>query len=336
MGESGLSIGLPELIQEVGFFLDYGRGVVKDHTANQLSEIMSIIQSGVRRVYYPLAVNQDMAGYEWTWLRPTATLTLSQAMAGALTRGTFVTETSITQTTTGAVATFVSNDGSNMTIYGVNGTADASSTWYPTDDGSDVTNAWTPTEIADTSKFDMPDDFGRLHGDFHYAANDYRNSIPGVPLASIYARRAVGIQYSAPALVATRFKESDGSTGQRQEVLFWPSPDALWTLTYEYEAYSGALSDSSPYPLGGMKLAELYIESCLAVAETRSLEEVGLHTQQYGALLIDAIARDKRGGPQNFGQMGNFDYQKDDYDSNRFRRGYGSANYPISYNGTDL
>ena len=331
MAESGLSIGLPELIQEVGFFLDYGRGVDPTHDAGQLSEIMSIIQSGVRRVYYPLPAGQGTVGHEWSFLRPTTTITLQQAVSGALTRGSFTAGDSITQTTTLARATYVSDDGAEMVLYGVSGIADGTSTWYPSDDDDDTTNAWTPTEIADTSKYDLPDDHGRLVGGLHFAANLYRRSIEVVPIAQILEMRAVNAYTSYPRYAAVRYKSSDGSGGQRQEILFFPQPDQAFVLSYEYEAYNGPLSDSYPYPLGGMQLAELYIESCLAVAESRLNEEVGLHTAQYQALLVDAIVRDGKRDAQSYGQMGHVE----DTHDRRNRYGAAYSKYPIVINGVN-
>jgi hypothetical protein len=326
MSESGLSIGLPELIQEVGFFLEYGR---TGHTEDQLSQIMAVIQSGVRRVYYPPAINGLPAGHEWSWLRPTSTLTLQQAMSGALTRGSFTAGDSITQTSTLARATYVSDDGSEMTLYGVSGVADGTSTWYPSTDDDDTTNAWTPTETADTSKFDLPDNLGRIVGSLHFPANEYRQSVAVVPIGHILEMRAVNALSSTPRFAAIRYKESDGSGGQRQEILFFPQPDQAWVMLYEYEAYSGALSDSYPYPLGGMQLAELYIESCLAVAESRIQDEIGNHTTQYQALLVDAISRDRKHDAQHYGQMG---HVEDTYDY-RFRYGAAYSNYPILISG---
>ncbi len=102
-------------------------------------------------------------------------------------------------------------------------------------------------------------------------------------------------------------------------------------MIYEYEAYNSALSDSFPYPLGGMKLSELYIESCLAVAESRSGDELGVHTQTFQILLVDAISRDRKNGAKYFGQMGHRDTEVD-----KFRRGYTGSVYPITYNGNDV
>ena len=324
MAESSLSIGLPELIQEVGFFLDYGRS---GHAEAQLSEIMGVIQSGVRRVYYPAGPGAN--AHEWSWLRPTATLTLTKTIDGALTRGSFTAGGQITQTTTLAMATYVSDTGTAMTLYGVSGVADASSTWYPSDDDDDTANAFTPTEIADTSVYDLPDNFGRIVGPIHFPSNEYRASVVTVPVGQILEMRALNAFSSTPRVAAVRYKTSDGSGGQRQEVMFFPQPDQNWSMLYEYEAYSGALSDSYPYPLGGMQLAELYIESCLAVAESRLNDEVGNHSAQYQALLADAIARDSKRDPGSYGQMGHVE-EAGDYIS---RYGAARSNYPIVING---
>jgi hypothetical protein len=326
MAESSLSIGLPELRQAVGFFLDYGRS---GWDTAQENEIDDIIQSGIRRVYYPLPAGEATVGHEWSWLRPTTSLTLQQAIDGSLTRGSFTAGDSITQTTTLARATYVSDDGSEMTLYGVSGVADGTSTWYPSDDDDDTTNAWTPTEIADTSKYDLPDDLGRVVGSFNFSENKYRTSITVTTIETLLEMRAINAYTSYPRYAATRYKPSDGSSGQRQEVLFFPQPDQAFVLLYEYEAYNGALSDSYPYPLGGMQLAELYIESCLAVAESRLNDEIGNHTAQYHALLTDAIARDRKRDARSFGQMG---HVEEYYDRSR-RYGAAYSNYPIVIDG---
>lgn len=257
MAESSLSIGLPELRKKVGAFLGYGSSGTT-FTA-KLTEIDDVIQSGVRRVYYPTAVSEETVGYEWSWLRPTTTLPI------------------------------------------VSGDAD----------------------------YDLPDDFARLMSEFYYPAAEYRGPIQHVSVGRVLALRSSSSLTGAPTCVAIRHKASTGTTGQRQEALFFPTPDAAWTLSYEYEAYQGVLTLTYPYPLGGMKLSELYIQSCLAVAERDYNDEKdGNHKRQYEELLVDAIARDRKNGPRNFGHMGNIEPQ-----SGEFHRGWTGSTYPIIYKG---
>ena len=264
-GESSLSLGLPEFRSAVGFQLGYGRTFLNCTDAQKV-EILEIVQSGVRRVYFPPAVNADTVGYEWSWLRPTTTLSTAAA------------------------------------------------------DGD----------------YDLPEDFGRLIGSLHYAADKHRKGIVIVSVGKLLQMRSCSDLKGAPTYAAYRYKSSTGASGQRQEILFYPEPDAIWVLSYEYEAFTGQLTDTYPYPLGGMKYGELYLESCLAVVESRiediAVRDSGIHTQQFSTLLVDAIARDRKHGAQNYGPMG----QPETHDGRGFRRGWGSGTYPITYNGVQI
>lgn len=260
MAESGLSLGFSELRQAIGFFLGYGRTIADWGTA-EAALIGVMVQAGVRRVYYPPAINESTLAHEWSFLKPTATLAI----------------------------------------------------------------------VADDGDYDLPDDFGSLSGELHYPAEENRVSIARIALGRILELRSRNDKNDAPVYAAIRYKESDGSGGQRQEILFWPEPSDDWTLSYSYEAYSGELSDTYPYPLGGMQLAELYTESCLAVAEQRVNNEAGLHTQLFQALLVDAIARDGKRGAKIFGQMGHTELPYE-----RIRHGDTGGTYPVTYDGGDL
>lgn len=265
MAESGLSVGAPDLRAELGRFLGWS-GTSGNWNASQLAEINLLMNSGVRRVYYPRATREapSLAGYEWTFLKPWTTLTTAD------------------------------------------GTAD----------------------------YDAPDDFGRIVGDVHYPDAEYQAPLVSIPASQILEYRVGAEREGQPSRYATRWKATTGSTGQRQEFLLWPTPDDAWVLRYQYEAYNGPLSDSFPYPLGGMKLAELYIESCLAVAESRYNDEEGLHHKAYIELLVDCVQRDKKVGAKHFGQMGH--KAREGHGNQTFRRGYGSTTYPITYKGSPI
>jgi hypothetical protein len=44
-------------------------------------------------------------------------------------------------------------------------------------------------------------------------------------------------------------EEAPDPVGQRLEIVFWPTPNAAFTLAYRYEAFSGKLTDENPYQL---------------------------------------------------------------------------------------
>jgi hypothetical protein len=351
MAESNLSIEFTDLKSEVGVFLGYGRGgtAFADWAAmdpNPEAEVESVVQSGYRRVLYPPAVEGVKPGHEWSFLRPTATLYLganaADGVIGAdtpgdkvLTSATYANWETIGITTDDTVTITDSTDDEATTgEYAITSVT-----------GGNITLTTDPGDAAGITFFvnrtpanyDLPDDFHRMIGDLMHASDSYRPAIKIVSEQEILNMRARGTFTNAPVYAATRFKAGTYTDGQRQEILFYPTPDTGYVLFANYEAYSGKLTATLKYPLGGMHLAELYIESCLAVAEQRINEQVGLHTQQYHMLLADAILRDSKKGAQIFGQMGHIDpYDKALYPYSPFRRGYTGASYPISYRGVDI
>ena len=207
--------------------------------------------------------------------------------------------------------------------------------YYPPDANGYEWSFLRPTEsldiTSDAADYDLPDDFGRLVGNLHYAADECKRPIRIIAVASVLDLRSRSDEQSVPYIAAIRYKSSTGATGQRQEILFYPKPDDSYTLSYSYEAYTGKLSDTVLYPLGGMHLSELYLESCLAVAEQRVDNEVGLHTRAWQALLQDAIARDRKKGAQLYGPMG---HQKST--TARIRHGDTGSTYPLTYKGLPI
>ncbi len=284
MAESGLSIGYADLRQKVGYFLGYGQAVSNwSGNATKAAHVEDSVQSGVRGVYYPAAVDQSMLGYEWSWLRPTTELAIYAAYAtgtvtiasGVVTldSGTFPSWAAAAELTIGIIEYPVDTRDSDTQVTLVDTSIDA--------------DAETSYSLAQAD-YDLPDAFGRLVGEFQFPIDENRRPIRIISVGLLLAKRASRKLYGPPRYAATRYKTSDGSAGQRQEVLFYPETDEDFDLPYEYEAYQAALSDDYPYPLGGMQVAELYIASCLSVAEQRINDEVGIHTQQYRALLLDA------------------------------------------------
>lgn len=336
MAESSLSLGWPELQSEIGQFLGHGR-TVANFSADEATLVAAICQSGVRRVYFPRAVQNVEPGYEWSFLRPSTTLYLGADGAdGVVATNTFTSATHADWTTYGIIA---GTDTVNITAIGAGDTEidDYAITVVAAGDITLVANDGTTLTFfvtRATANYTLPDDFSRLIGRLHYQADDRYPSIQIIQEDAILEMRSASDLTGPPQYGAVRSKSSDRSTGQRSEIILYPRPDAAQVLTYSYEAYSGQLSDSYPYPLGGMHLSELYVESCLAVAEQRVNDEAGLHTQLFESLLADAVARDRKRGAKNFGRMGNTAEEEVPYP--RFRRGYVGGTYPITYDGESV
>ncbi len=335
MSESSLSIGFADLQVEVGSFLGYGR-TSGSWSAEQDTEIESFVHSGVRRVYYPPAITDGgseitSAGYEWTWLKPTATLSIQ----GGYGTGTIeVTSGVVTLSVAGTFPSWAA--AGEITVSGISYTVNTrdGDNQVTLDDTSLTVAALTDYRLNQL-QYDLPDDFGRFASSLHYEPDQNRSAIQIISVSQFLAMRASQTLTGNPRYAAVRFKSATpAAIGSRQEVMFYPTPDEARTLYYEYEAYSGKLTDSLPYPLGGMQMAEVYIESCLSVAEVRGNDEPGLHSVEFSRLLVDAIKRDQKRGARHFGQMGHKEYR--DFDDFMFRRGWGAGTYSVSYKGESI
>lgn len=205
----------------------------------------------------------------------------------------------------------------------------------PAAPGVEVGYAWsflspvaTLATVADDGAQDLPSDLGRVVGQFHYDESQYRRSIVQVTEDQINALIARGLGTGRPDVACVRHKAKDPGTGQRLEVVWWPIPDAAYTLTYKYEAFNGKLSSDNRYPLGGMRHAEVLVESCLAVAEQRANDERGQHTAEFERSLAAAIQQDRRQGATHFGAMG-----EQRQGPSVPRHGETGSTYPVTYGG---
>lgn len=81
MAESTLSLTLNDLSAEVGLFLGWGRGATLPYTdpawtTQQQAAITSAVNSGLRQFYFPPPLHDGEAPYDWSFLKPVATLSL--------------------------------------------------------------------------------------------------------------------------------------------------------------------------------------------------------------------------------------------------------------------
>lgn len=261
MADSDLSIKYADLLAEVAAFLGYGSDP-DAWTTEQRAKCDRYVQRGVRRFYFPPAVQGVEAGYSWSFLSPVTTI----------------------------------------------------------------------ATVEDEETQELPGGLGRVVGQFHYAASVHHPSIPQLPEDRFQAFKTSSSSSGYPQVACVRHKAKEAGRGQRLEVEWWPVPDAAYTLTYKFEAYSGKLSDDNPYPLGGMKHSELVLESCLSVAEQSGNDERGLHTAEFERLLVAAIEQDRKVGSTHFGPMGD----RSEAGAWLPRRGDTGSTHTVSYNGSDI
>jgi len=299
MAESTLSITFDLLAIEVAVFLGYSV-TPDDWTVAELAEIDRYIQAGIRQFYYPPAADGIEAGYKWSFLSPVTTIdTIPTYATGSLAvvDGTCTIATGVwpswaathgTLTIGATVYSITSRDGdADLTVVG--------------DDATAAEGGWS---LKHAAYQDLPDGLGRVIGDFFFAPAVYHPSVIQTSEARVLAALSRDTDVSYPVMCTVRHKAQVIPAGQRLEVVWWPIPDAAYTMKYTYEAYTGKLTaDTNPYPLGGMKYAELVTESCLAIAEQRANDERGSHTEAFFRLLKSGIAADRKQGATYYGPM---------------------------------
>lgn len=80
MAESTLALDLDDIAGAVGFFLGYGYGANNGDTAWTTAQQRAIdrcVAAGLRQFYFPPPLPGTSSSYDWSFLRPVATLTLA-------------------------------------------------------------------------------------------------------------------------------------------------------------------------------------------------------------------------------------------------------------------
>jgi len=250
MAESTLSLSFNDLSGETGLFLGYGRGAANNDppwSSQQQAVIDSCVKSGLRQFYFPPPLQGERTSYDWSFLRPTASLALPNA----------------------------------------------------------------------TQVVPLPDDFGGFEGEATLLSSQSQMWWP-IKLTSEQRIRA---EYSAvpsatgrPLIIALQpIKGTTGTQGQRWQLTVFPQSDAAYTLQFQYYILPDYLTGAFPYALGGAEHVETILESCLAIAEQRLDDSMGVHTQLFQQRLAASVAKDRQSKPQTMGYM---------RDLSDMRRGY--------------
>jgi hypothetical protein len=148
---------------------------------------------------------------------------------------------------------------------------------------------------ANTGDYNLPDDFsGLVDEKLTFAPGDYGHlpvTMIGEGQIRILRQKT---EAGRPRFASIRPKANTGAAGQKFEILFYPTPDDAYILSYRYNVQPNKISTISPYPYGGMTNSECILESCLAMAENRSDDTVGLHQAKYQERLAASIRYDQK------------------------------------------
>ena len=299
MAESTLTLEYNDFASATAAFLGYGRKGWES-VADQVEQIDSYIQSGYRNFINAAPLDGVLQTHEWSFMRPVTTITTIASYS----TGTVTIVDGVVTLASGTFPSFGTARGElKLTETGASyavSTRDSSTQLTLTDTTLDA-DALSEYELSFPT-YDLPDDWGSFIGDLTYppGTSDFYPPVPIVGEGMLRAKRQMAVWTGRPTLAAHRPKTFVATTGQRFELLFDPSPDSAYTLTYKYNANPNRLTATNKYHLGGMRHSECVLESILAVAEARVNDNAGIHAMKFKELLAASIAFDKTQGSPDY------------------------------------
>lgn len=155
----------------------------------------------------------------------------------------------------------------------------------------------TLATVADDFDYALPDLFGDvILGDMTFSPTDTMGPVVRQDSAEhvrMLLANGQGMTGRPQRFAIETTSLGGGATGLRKQIIFWPIPDIVYTLGYTYRVNQNNISGTN-YPVGGAQQAEAIMASCLAVAELDKTNAHGAYYEDYGRILADAIATEKR------------------------------------------
>ncbi len=150
-------------------------------------------------------------------------------------------------------------------------------------------------------RYQLPADFMSFAIKPTFSENSLYPPLAERNVQQILEMRAELVSSSYPEYWALRPGTYNKETGQRYELIFWPSPQASLTLYYQYRVIPEKLSAAADFPLGGAEAADALMECSLWAAEENSDDIAGIHAAAAARELAALIEIDKDREPKLLG-----------------------------------
>lgn len=141
--------------------------------------------------------------------------------------------------------------------------------------------------------YDLPDDCGQITSNWTYTLGTVEKPIQIVDEKTLRANQSQANASDAPLMVCVRPKTFVSATGHRFEAIFYPTPDASYTVKFNYDIEPDDLTPANKYPVGGSVNAGLFLAACQAEAELRFTQQPGAFAQDFLSKLMAAVEHDK-------------------------------------------
>ena len=158
---------------------------------------------------------------------------------------------------------------------------------------------------ADQRRYTLPLDFEHVIDDISFDGSNYQYPpICQKPASRLLQLQSEYVNTGTPTYYALEHSAHDGQAAQQQQLVLHPTPDAEYPLVCIYQVGPiRALDSSRPYFPGGPSNLELFLQSCLAAAESKFCDTQAEKHASFQATMNSAIAEDLRRQPRNMGPL---------------------------------
>lgn len=159
----------------------------------------------------------------------------------------------------------------------------------PTWSWSFLQTTTTLTTVSGTAGYLLADDFGELlAGGFTFTSSKEQ------PIGIVGHEQILQMQGKTPQTGVPKYASIGivDATSTQYQATFYPTPDAVYPLSYTYSVAPKELNEANPIHLGGPQHAETLREACLAEAEKTIHDEDGLHEKKFIECLTRSMQAD--------------------------------------------
>lgn len=325
MSEPTLAISYTDILTILGYEAGYGR-TSNSWDTQQAATIQQALEDGQRMYYFPAPIAPAPA-HQWSWLKPTVSLTLWPDVAVSATVTVTISGATSgirTVTATGGTPFVASMVGSTIIITDVGSYEIVAYT-----STSEIIIAYTGSAPSGSTKtfsiasgnYQMPDDYGGIEGVMTFSPDNWNSDIAIVPEGRIRRYRADSNTSGIPAFAAIRPKQNPTSQiltqSQRHEMMVYPKPDQSYDVYFKQVLIVPKISALRPYPYGGAPYAQFFKACCCAALETlvgagRGPKYAVMQTELAAAIVTDTTTA----RAEYYGRVPG---RRDDWGRRRFR-----------------
>lgn len=182
-------------------------------------------------------------------------------------------------------------------------------------------------KIPTLGNYQLPDRVGLIEGSLTFGPSDNATSkIPVRDEMTIRELRSRGVktgvpQFAAVVPILTKRSEFETQVSTRFILMLWPTPGAVYNLSFRFHANVDNISSADPYPHGAHAHSETILQSVLGAFETEINQQPGVHSALYLERLEVSMEHDKVAfSPEHLGINADFSDAQDHGVSRSSRR----------------